>query len=80
MYAISQMLLREHGVPFRVMLPLIQAAVGKLELMDPDKAQTGPAARGDRKVVSEHMEMLEGHKPWQELYRLISIDINNSLK
>lgn len=80
MYAVSQMLLQEQGVPFSVMLPLIREAVRKLEGMQPSDAQTGPAVRGDRKVVQEHMEMLSGHPEWRELYRLISIDINNNLK
>lgn len=80
MYSVSQMLLREYGVPFRVMLPLIRAAVDKLETMDPVQAQTGPAARGDSKVVNEHLDMLSDHPQWKELYRLISTDINDSLK
>lgn len=80
MYAISQILLQEHGVPFQVMLPLIREAVAKLEKLDPLQAQTGPAARGDGKVIAGHLEMLGRYPQWQELYRLISTDINDTLK
>ena len=80
MFAISQHLLAEEGVPFKVMLPLVRETARKVETTAPSDAQTGPAVRGDRKVVEEHLELLKQHPDYAEIYRIISIDINKSLK
>ena len=80
MYAISEQLLSEEGVPFSVMLPLVRETARKVEGMSPASAQTGPAVRGDRKVVSEHLELLKDHPDYADIYRLISTDINKELK
>ena len=80
MYAISEQLLAEEGIPFSVMLPLVRETARKVESISPLKAQTGPAVRGDRKVVSEHLELLRDNPEYAEIYRLVSIDINKELK
>jgi predicted short-subunit dehydrogenase-like oxidoreductase (DUF2520 family) len=80
MYAIAEQLLASEGVPFRVMLPLVRETARKVEGMSPQDAQTGPAVRGDRKIIREHLELLKDYPEYAELYRLISIDINKDLK
>ena len=80
MYAISEQLLKEEGIPFGVMLPLVRETARKVETLSPAIAQTGPAIRGDRKVVSEHLELLKDNPEYAEIYRLISTDINKELK
>ena len=80
MYAISERLLESEGVPFSVMLPLVRETARKVETMSPASAQTGPAVRGDRKVIDEHLQLLKDCPEYAELYRLISIDINHNLK
>lgn len=79
MYAIAESLLAEEGVPFSVMLPLVRETARKVETVPPRDAQTGPAVRGDRKVIGEHLSMLRDYPGLAELYRLISIDINKEL-
>ena len=80
MYAIAEQLLASEGVPFRVMLPLVRETARKVEMMSPADAQTGPAIRGDRKVIGEHLALLEDYPEYAGLYRLISTDINKELK
>ena len=80
MYAISEQLLAEEGIPFSVMLPLVRETARKVEGMSPLKAQTGPAVRGDRKVVNKHLDLLNDNPEIAEIYRLISTDINKELK
>ena len=80
MYAIAEQLLASEGVPFSVMLPLMRETARKVETMSPQDAQTGPAVRGDRKVIDEHLALLNDYPEYAELYRLISIDINKKLK
>lgn len=79
MYAVSEQLLKEEGVPFSVMLPLVRETARKVETMSPVDAQTGPAIRGDRKVINEHLELLKDYPEYAEIYRLISKDINKQL-
>ena len=79
MYAIAEQLLAAEGVPFRVMLPLVRETAGKVETMSPEDAQTGPAIRGDRKVIDEHLALLKDNPEYAELYRLISTDINKNI-
>ena len=80
MYAIAQKLLATEGVPFSVMLPLVRETARKVETMSPVDAQTGPAVRGDRKVINEHLELLKDYPEYAEIYKLVSIDINRKLK
>ena len=79
MYAIAEQLLAAEGVPFRVMLPLVRETARKVETMSPKDAQTGPAIRGDRKVIDEHLALLKDNPEYAELYRLISTDINKNI-
>ena len=79
MYAIAERLLASEGVPFSVMLPLVRETARKVETMSPRDAQTGPAVRGDRKVINEHLELLKDYPEYAELYRLISTDINKKI-
>ena len=80
MYAIAERLLSEEGVPFSVMLPLVRETARKVETLSPLEAQTGPAVRGDSKVVEEHISLLRDYPELAELYRMISIDINKELE
>ena len=61
------------------MLPLVRETARKVESMSPLEAQTGPAVRGDRKVIEDHLELLHEYPELANLYRLISTDINKKL-
>ena len=63
-----------------MMLPLVRETARKVETMSPRDAQTGPAVRGDRKVINEHLELLRDYPEYAQLYKLISVDINKDLK
>ena len=70
MYAMAADLLREHGLPFEVMLPLIDETAAKLHFLSPLEAQTGPASRGDKQVMASHRSKLSGE--YAEIYDIIS--------
>ncbi len=72
MYGITAQILGEQGIPFDVMYPLIDETVSKVHLMSPLQAQTGPAVRYDRNVMSRHLALLQGNSEWQDLYERIS--------
>lgn len=77
MYTAGAHLLEEHGLPFEVMLPLIDETARKVHTLPPAEAQTGPAVRYDTNVIEKHLGLLEGHSRYQELYALVSRIIHN---
>lgn len=75
-YAISQELLEEHGIPFDVMLPLINETAAKVHEMKPKDAQTGPAVRYDENVIGKQSKLLENHPHFKQVYDSMSKSIH----
>lgn len=73
LWNICSEILQAEGIPFDVMLPLIDETVTKIHEMTPRQAQTGPARRGDTKIMERHGEMLSGEI--RQLYAQISENI-----
>lgn len=78
MYAIASQLLEDQGIPFEILAPLINETTTKAVYRDPRKDQTGPAVRGDMKIIRQHMEMLKDKPAYREIYRLVSESIMNN--
>ena len=68
LYQIAAKILAERQLPFDLLLPLIQETAAKIQGHDPAEMQTGPALRGDRATIERHLDMLEEHPEWRELY------------
>ena len=80
-YALSEQLLKEHGgLPFDVMLPLIDETARKVHELSPRKAQTGPAVRWDTNVMEKQLQLLTDHPQLQEIYKLLSESISGISK
>ena len=75
-YGISQELLEEHGIPFDVMLPLINETAAKVHEMKPKDAQTGPAVRYDENVIDKQSKLLENHPHFKKVYDSMSKSIH----
>lgn len=73
MFTLASEVLHEAGLPFDAMLPLIKSTIAKLDHMTPQASQTGPAARGDTKIIEKHLSSLNGDK--REIYRILSESI-----
>ena len=61
---------------FSDLMPLLKETIRKIESNNPEKAQTGPARRGDLNVIEKHLTMLPDKR--QELYLKISNSIINT--
>ncbi len=70
LWDISDRLLRPLGVDFTAMAPLVQTMLDKARAIGPHAAQTGPARRGDLRVVQHHIDSLP--PDLAEIYRIIS--------
>ena len=75
LYSVAENILKEHKIPFNILLPLIEETANKTKTISPGKAQTGPAKRGDKKIIQLHLKLLGKDKKLKEIYNLISSDI-----
>ena len=73
LWALADELLSSRGLPFEALLPLIRTTIDKLDRLTPAQSQTGPAARGDRRIIDSHLAMLDGEK--RDIYRLLTESI-----
>ena len=74
LYRIAHEICETINVPFEILNPLIQETAKKITTLTPYMAQTGPAKRGDKKTIDNHLEKLETdiHK---EIYTLLTKSI-----
>jgi len=73
-YALSAQVLEAHGLPFDVMLPLIDETARKVHELHPLDAQTGPAVRYDANVIGMQASLLDGMS--RDIYNLLSRSIH----
>jgi predicted short-subunit dehydrogenase-like oxidoreductase (DUF2520 family) len=74
-YAIAADILKSKDIPFEVLKPLILETAKKVQELDPEKAQTGPAIRFDQNIISSHLNELKEFDDYQQLYKSISKSI-----
>ena len=79
-YSIAADLLEKHGIPFNVMLPLIDETAEKVHHLSPREAQTGPAVRYDENVMQKHEALLHDAPNYEEIYKLMSKSIHERSK
>jgi len=72
LYSIAYDFLMEKRVDFNLLKPLISETAHKIEDHSPNEVQTGPAIRRDTDVIQKHLHLLEHHKNWQDIYKLLS--------
>ena len=74
LFTIADDILRKENLDFKLLLPLIQETVSRLETRCPEEMQTGPAVRGDRETVQKHLEWLrrQGMEDEKAIYELLT--------
>ena len=77
MASLSAQLLESHNIPFRVMLPLMEETIAKLHQLPPRRAQTGPAVRGDERVMQCHLQALKDEPEMAQIYEILSKSIQH---
>ena len=69
---IAEKILDDHQIGLDVLQPLITETLQKALEIGPQKAQTGPAARGDTATIQRHLEFLKNHEDYAKIYDLFS--------
>jgi len=77
LYVQANKILKDNSLSFDLLKPLIQEVTQKITVLPPEKAQTGPAARGNQKIIQQHLEFLQD-KNQKEIYKLLSESILSS--
>ncbi len=72
LFSIAEEICVTKGLDFKLLRPLMDQTLRKLDFIPPAAAQTGPAIRRDLKTIETHETLLEGHPLWKEIYTLIS--------
>ncbi len=65
---------------FKYLIPLIQKTIDNALSNNPCKLQTGPARRGDVKIIDRHLKELESFEALQNIYATFSESIQNKYK
>lgn len=74
---IADSILKESEMDSAVIRPLLRQTINKLNIMSPADAQTGPAKRKDKKVIDEHLRMLETNPKLKNIYQQLTDFIQN---
>lgn len=71
MLTLAKEITDKNGLEFSWLQPLVYETVSRAMLQDPAASQTGPAARGNLKVLDEHLQLLKD-KEAAEIYQVLS--------
>jgi len=74
-YTIAADILKSNDIPFDVLKPLILETAKKVQEIEPEKAQTGPAVRFDENIIKAHLKELNAFGDYHQLYKSISKSI-----
>ncbi|WP_298136876.1 Rossmann-like and DUF2520 domain-containing protein [Flavobacterium sp.] len=74
LYKIGSDICTEHNVPFEILKPLILETAQKVQIMEPNEAQTGPAKRNDTSTINKHLAILTDENQ-REIYKILTKSI-----
>ncbi|MFA8299575.1 MAG: Rossmann-like and DUF2520 domain-containing protein [Hyphomicrobiales bacterium] len=75
LYQVAANILEENKLSFDHIKPLIFQTASKVMTDDPRKVQTGPAAREDYNTINIHLDELENHPDYRNLYKILTEQI-----
>lgn len=78
-YSIASDILEAKHISLDILKPLIVETANKIKNNSPAEMQTGPAIRGDKKTMENHLKVLT-NKKHKQLYKLISHSIMETSK
>ena len=79
LYSIAYKITKNNNIDFDILKPLIQETANKILLLEPAKAQTGPARRNDRVTINDHLKLLK-NDDYKKLYKTFTELIKDKKK
>jgi len=79
-YDISENILKENGLSFDLLKPLIRETTSKIMEIPPHDAQTGPARRCDKSIINRHLKLLKNNPEREKIYKFVTDSIISSYK
>lgn len=76
LYSIGEEICKEGNIPFDILKPLIAETAEKINHLDPKKAQTGPAIRGDQNTIDAHLQFLKNSN-FKNIYSILTQSIQH---
>lgn len=77
LYTVAGEILRDKGLDFDLLRPLIAETSEKVQHFFPEDVQTGPAVRRDESVINKHLTFLSDKPELKDLYKSLSQNIIN---
>lgn len=71
----AKTILDREGLEFSLLEPLIIETIEKALEFDPDKVQTGPAARRDKQLINDQFKYLKKYPELQKIYKSLTESI-----
>lgn len=72
LFSLTESYCNDAGVDFKLLMPLLDETVKRLEFESPKNLQTGPAIRNDESTLTKHRELLSNNKELLEVYNFFS--------
>ena len=80
LYALAKEYSDLNEIDFKLLMPLIEEIVRRLNHYEPSEMQTGPAVRGDKNTIQKHLALLEQFPQLRDVYAVLSESISASRK
>ncbi|MBC7722045.1 MAG: DUF2520 domain-containing protein [Pedobacter sp.] len=77
LFALAEHYCNNEGLDFKLLLPLINETVNRIQHHIPKNVQTGPAVRGDVETMETHLQLLNNYPSFQQIYQQLSNSIGN---
>jgi predicted short-subunit dehydrogenase-like oxidoreductase (DUF2520 family) len=77
LYQVSEEIVSEHKLDFKLLQPLIMETARKIESLSPEQAQTGPAVRNDQKTIKKQLDLLQ-KKQHKSIYKALTKSIQKT--
>ncbi len=75
LYNVAHNVLDEKNIDFSLLHPLIKETAAKIQEVNPQEAQTGPAHRNDLSTINAHLKLLDSYPEYKEIYNLLTKQI-----
>lgn len=78
LFSVTEGFCKNEKVDFKLLLPIINETVRRLNIHAPSTVQTGPAIRNDVSTINKHLAILANYPKLKNLYQLLTDSIRNN--